>query len=61
MFFIKRFALTLDPILIVLLKLTIFRQNSKLKSGGQAPTEIKVGWPVPMRSPRSSATYATER
>jgi len=27
--FIKRFALTLDPILLVLLKITIFRQNSK--------------------------------
>jgi len=32
MFFIKRFTLTMDPILIALLKL--LRQNSTFKSGG---------------------------
>ena len=51
-FFIKRFTLILDPILIVLLKLTIFRQ----KSGGPGPPEIKVGGLGPC-SPLSSATY----
>jgi len=32
-FFIQQFALTIDPMLIVLLKTTIFKQNSKFKSG----------------------------
>jgi len=40
-------ARLLDPILIVLLKLMIFRQ----KSGGKGPPEIKVGGPRPMRPP----------
>ena len=40
--------------LTVLLKLTIFRQ----KVGGQAPLEIKVGEPRPMRPP-GSATYGS--
>jgi len=31
-FFIKQVALTIDPILIVLLKPTVFEQNSKFKS-----------------------------
>ena len=43
-FFVKRFTLTMDPILTVLLRL--FGQNSKFKSGG----------PRPNRSP-GSATY----
>jgi len=45
-FFIKRFALILDPKLIVLLKLTISSQSSKFESGGGRP----------MRPP-GSATY----
>jgi len=47
-FFIERFSLSMDPILIVLLRL--FRQNSKFKSGGQAPSEKKWG-PRPIRPP----------
>jgi len=35
-FFIERFTLSLDPILVVLIKLTIFRQ----KSGGATPTHL---------------------
>jgi len=47
----KRFTLTPDPILIVFLKLTVFRQNSTFKCGGQPPTETKVGGPRPMNPP----------
>ena len=50
--FIKRFTLSLDPILIVLLKLTLLRQ----KKGGPGPPEIKVGGLGPCGPPRS-ATY----
>jgi len=46
-FFIKRFKLTTDPILIMLLKL--LKQNSKFKSGYQPPR--KSGGPMPMRIP----------
>jgi len=48
-FFIKQFTLTLNSILIVLLKLTIFRKNSKFKSGVQAPPQKKVAGPRFMR------------
>jgi len=59
-FCIKRFALTLDPMLIVLIQLTIFGQNSKFKSGGgKAPPEMKVGGLGPY-GPSSSATYASK-
>jgi len=61
--FIKRFSLTMNPILIVLLN--IFRQNSKVKNGGQAPSETNVGWPRPMRPPvpppMVTDTFLTER
>jgi len=40
---IKRFTLTLDPILIVLVKFTIFRQNSTFKCGGPGPLRNKSG------------------
>ena len=39
-FFIERFTLSLDPILIVFLKLAVSRQ----KSGWPAPPEMKVGY-----------------
>ena len=52
-FFIKRFTLSLDPILIVLLKLTIFRQ----KSGEAMPTQkYKWGSRGPC-GPPGSTTY----
>jgi len=40
-----------------LLYLNLFRQNSKFKSGGPVPTEIKLGRPRPLRGP-GSATHA---
>jgi len=46
-FFIKRFTLTMDPILTVLLRL--IRQNSKV--GGRPPQKNN-GAPGPMRPPR---------
>ena len=49
--FIKRFTLSLVPILIVLLKLMIFRQ----KNGRASPPKNKSGGPRPMR-PSGSAT-----
>jgi len=54
MFFIKRFTLTMDPILTVLLRLV--KKKFKFKSGEPIPPRKKWG-PRPIRPP-DSATHA---